>query len=84
MSTATRPFGWLDVLDDGERANVVYSDPAEALDDGDWYLDATSPKRGPVMAMEGEIVPAGGVYIRKSKVPEALWGRLQLAASGKL
>ena len=34
--------------------------------------------------MEGEIVPAGGVYIRKSKVPEALWGRLQLAASGKL
>ena len=34
--------------------------------------------------MEGEIVPVGGVYIRKSKVPEALWGRLQLAASGKL
>jgi hypothetical protein len=84
VSAATREFGWLDVLDDGERAGVVYSDPAEALDDGDWYLDATSPKRGPVMAMEGEIVPAGGVYIRKSKVPEALWGRLQLAASGKL
>ena len=84
MSAATREFGWLDVLGDGERAGVVFSDPAEALDDGDWYLDATSPKRGPVMAMEGEIVPAGGVYIRKSKVPEALWGRLQLAASGKL
>jgi hypothetical protein len=84
VSTATREFGWLDVLGDGERAGVVFSDPAEALDDGDWYLDATSPKRGPVMAMEGEIVPAGGVYIRKSKVPEALWGRLQLAASGKL
>lgn len=84
MSTATREFGWLDVLDESERAAIVYSDPGEALDDGDWYLDATSPKRGPVLAMEGEVVPAGGVYIRKSKVPEALWGRLQLAASGKL
>jgi hypothetical protein len=84
VSTATREFGWLDVLDDSERAGVVFSDPSEALDDGDWYLDATSPKRGPVLAMEGEIVPVGGVYIRKSKVPEALWGRLQLAASGKL
>lgn len=84
MSTATREFGWLDVLDESERAGVVYSDPREALDDGDWYLDATSPRRGPVMSMEGETVPDGGVYIRKSKVPEALWGRLQLAASGKL
>ncbi len=84
MSTATREFGWLSGLDEGERAGVVYSDPREALDDGDWYLDATSPKRGPVMSMEGETVPVGGVYIRKSKVPEALWARLQLAASGKL
>ncbi len=84
MSTAPREFGWLNVLEEGERAGVVYSDPREALDDSDWYLDATSPKRGPVMSMEGETVPVGGVYIRKSKVPEALWGRLQLAASGKL
>jgi hypothetical protein len=84
VSTATHEFGWLGVLDDAERAGVVYSEPLEALDDGDWYLDATSPKRGPVMSMEGETVPVGGVYIRKSKVPEALWGRLQAAASGKL
>jgi hypothetical protein len=84
VSTATREFGWLDVLDESERTSIVFSDPGEALDDGDWYLDATSPKRGPVLAMEGEIVPAGGVYIRKSKVSEALWGRLQSAASGKL
>ena len=34
--------------------------------------------------MEGEKVPVGGVYIRKSKVAEPLWDRLQLAASGKL
>ena len=84
VSTATREFGWLQVLDESERAAIVYSDPGEALDDGDHYLDATSPKRGPVLAMEGEIVPAGGVYIRKSKIPDELWGRLQLAASGKL
>jgi hypothetical protein len=84
VSTATHEFGWLEVLDEGERGGIVFSEPGEALDDGDRYLDATSPKRGPVLAMEGEIVPRGGVYIRKSKVPEALWGRLQLAASGKL
>jgi hypothetical protein len=84
VSTATREFGWLQVLDDGERAGIVYSEPREALDDGDWYVDATSPKRGPVMSMEGETVPQGGVYIRKSKVPEALWDRLLQAASGKL
>lgn len=85
MSAATREFGWTQALGDSERAGIVFSDPGELLDDGDWYLDATSPKRGPVMSMEGEKVPAGGVYIRRSKVnDEALWGRLQLAASGKL
>ena len=84
MSAATRSFGWLAPLDDAERAGVAYSDPGEALADGDWYLDATSPRRGPVQALEGETVPVGGVYIRRSKVPDALWTRLQLAASGKL
>jgi hypothetical protein len=84
VSTATRQFGWLQVLDEAERAAIVYSDPGEALDDGDNYLDATSPKRGPVLAMEGEIVPAGGVYIRRSKTSDELWSRLQAAASGKL
>jgi hypothetical protein len=34
--------------------------------------------------MEGEIVPAGGVYIRKSNTSDELWSRLQAAASGKL
>jgi hypothetical protein len=84
VSTATHQFGWLQVLDEGERASIVYSEPGEALDDGDNYLDATSPKRGSVLAMEGEIVPAGGVYIRKSKTSDELWSRLQAAASGKL
>jgi hypothetical protein len=54
------------------------------LDDGDWYVDATSPKRGPVLALEGEFVPKQGLYIRRSKVGEDLWGRVTLAASGKL
>ena len=76
MSTATHEFGWLDVLDDGERGGVVYSEPGEMLDDGDWYLDATSPKRGPVLAMEGEKVPVGGVYIVKSASPADLWDRI--------
>ena len=84
MSTTAHEFGWLAPLDDAERSAIVYSEPGELLDDGDWYLDATSPKRGPVFAMEGEKVPVGGVYIRKSKVGEPLWERLQLAASGKL
>ena len=69
MSTATREFGWLDVLDEGERAGVVFSDPGEALDDGDWYLDATSPKRGPVLAMEGEIVPAAASTSARARCP---------------
>jgi hypothetical protein len=84
VSTTAHEFGWLSVLDDAERSAIVYSEPGEMLDDGDWYVDATSPKRGPVLAMEGEKVPVGGVYIRQSRIPEALWGRLQLAASGKL
>ena len=39
---------------------------------------------GPVLALEGEFVPRQGMYIRRSKVGEELWGRLTLAASGKL
>jgi len=54
------------------------------IDDGDWYLDATSPNRGPVLALEGEFVPKQGVYVRRSKNGEELWARLTLAASGKL
>ncbi len=77
-------FGWLAPLSDDEVAAVVFSHPGEMLDDGDWYVDATSPKRGPVLSLEGERVPEGGVYVRRSKVTEELWTRLTLAASGKL
>ena len=81
---ARERFAWMAPLSDGELAGVVYSHPGEELDDGDWYVDATSPKRGPVLALEGERVPEGGVYVRRSKVGEELWTRLTLAAAGKL
>ena len=81
---APERFAWMAPLSDGELAAVVYSHPGEELDDGDWYVDATSPKRGPVLALEGERVPEGGVYVRRSKVGEELWTRLTLAAAGKL
>lgn len=88
MSTASgyeaADFTWLAPLDGRESAAISFSPPGEPLDDGDWYLDATSPKRGPVLAMEGERVPAGGVYIRRSRAGEELWTRLTLAAAGKL
>jgi hypothetical protein len=77
-------FGWMGPLDDGERGTVAYAEPGTMLDDGDWYLDATSPKRGPVLAMEGEKVPVGGLYILRSAIPAGLWDRLQAAAAGKL
>jgi hypothetical protein len=82
--TAVRDFGWLDPVGDAAAAQIVFSEPGEPLDDGDWYLDATSPRRGPVQSLEGERVPVGGVYIRRSKVGEELWPQLQLAAAGKL
>jgi hypothetical protein len=84
VSSTTREFGWMGVLTEGERASVGFSDPGVMLDDGDWYIDATSPRRGLVLAMAGEKVPVGGVYIRKSQVSDEVWQRLQLAASGKL
>ena len=77
-------FSWLEPLAEDEVARVVFSPPGEMLDDGDWYLDATSPKRGPVLVLEGEFVPLQGVYVVRSKNGEELWGRLALAASGKL
>ena len=77
-------FSWLQPLTEDERSRIVFSEAGEMLDDGDWYVDATSPKRGPVLALEGEFVPKQGRYIRRSKVGEDLWGRVTLAASGKL
>ncbi|MCX6393066.1 MAG: hypothetical protein NTX95_11325 [Actinobacteria bacterium] len=82
----SNPLGmsWLQPLTEDERSRIVFSEAGEMLDDGDWYVDATSPKRGPVLALEGEFVPKQGLYIRRSKVGEDLWGRVTLAASGKL
>ncbi len=83
MSTATRSFNWQGGLSEAERASVQYAEPGTMLADGDWYLDATSPKRGPVLAMDGEKVPAGGLYILKSQAGDELFARLQAAAAGK-
>lgn len=82
----SNPLGlsWLQPLTEDERSRIVFSEAGEMLDDGDWYVDATSPKRGPVLALEGEFVPKQGLYIRRSKVGEDLWGRVTLAAAGKL
>ena len=80
----SRTFGWLAPLSEAERAAVVYSEPGELLADGDHYLDATSPKRGVVLSMDGEKVPVGGVYIRQSNTAADLWTRLQQAGLGKL
>jgi hypothetical protein len=83
--TGARDFSWQSALEDRERASLAYAEPGTMLDDGDWYIDATSPKRGPVLAMEGEQVPKGGLYIlRSSLASDALWERLQLAARGTL
>jgi hypothetical protein len=83
-TTDPRSYSWLDPVTDDEAGRIVFSPAGEMLDDGDWYLDATSPKRGPVLTLEGEFVPRQGMYIRRSKVGEELWGRLTLAAAGKL
>jgi hypothetical protein len=82
----SNPLGmsWLQPLTEDERSRIIFSEAGEMLDDGAWYVDATSPKRGPVLALEGEFVPKQGLYIRRSKVGEDLWGRVTLAASGKL
>ena len=82
----SNPLGMtrLQPLTEDERSRIIFSEAGEMLDDGDWYVDATSPKRGPVLALEGEFVPKQGLYIRRSKVGEDLWGRVTLAASGKL
>jgi hypothetical protein len=77
-------FTWMAPLSDEERAAVTFSPAREELADGDLYLDATSPKRGPTLAFDGEWVPAGGAYILRSKVDDALWERLVAAAAGTI
>jgi hypothetical protein len=73
-------FAWMAKLeDDADVTAVPLSEPGTMLTDGDLYVDATSPKRGRVNAMEGEYVPAGGIYIVKSATDDALWERIGAA-----
>jgi hypothetical protein len=69
-------FRWMDKLSDDDVTAVSLAEPGTALADLDEYVDATSPKRGRVISLEGERVPVGGVYIVKSASPPELWDRI--------
>jgi hypothetical protein len=69
-------FRWMDKLSDEDVAAVTLAEPGTMLADLDEYVDATSPKRGRVISLEGERVPVGGVYIVKSASPGELWDRI--------
>jgi hypothetical protein len=83
MSTASERrerYTWMSNLeDDADVDRIPLSEPGTSLTDGDQYVDATSPKRGPVTSLEGESVPKGGVYIVKSATDPALWERITAA-----
>jgi hypothetical protein len=73
-------FTWMAKLEnDADVASIPLSEPGTTLTDGDHYIDATSPKRGRVLAMEGEHVPVGGVYVVQSAVDPGLWDRIGAA-----
>jgi hypothetical protein len=73
-------FPWMEKLeDDADVTSLPLSEPGTMLADMDQYVDATSPKRGPVTSLEGEKVPVGGVYIVKSRLDPALWDRVRTA-----
>jgi hypothetical protein len=69
-------FRWMDKLSDQDVTAISLAQPGTNLADLDEYVDATSPKRGRVIALEGERVPDGGVYIVKSASPTELWDRI--------
>ena len=69
-------FTWMSKLEDGDVTAVALAEPGTALADGDQYVDATSPKRGRVVSLEGEVVPVGGVYIVRSATDAGLWDRI--------
>ena len=69
-------FRWMDKLSDEDVTAVTLAEPGTELADLDEYVDATSPKRGRVISLEGERVPVGGVYIVKSASPPELWERI--------
>ncbi len=73
-------FTWMAKLeDDADVVAIPLSEPGTMLTDGDHYVDATSPKRGRVLSMEGEHVPVGGVYVVQSAVDPGLWDRIGAA-----
>jgi hypothetical protein len=73
-------FTWMEKLEsDADVTAIPLSEPGTMLTDGDLYVDATSPKRGRVNAMEGEKVPVGGVYVVKSATEDGLWDRIGTA-----
>ena len=73
-------FTWMAKLeDDADVVAVPLAEPGTMLTDGDSYVDATSPKRGRVLSMEGERVPVGGVYVVKSATDAGLWDRIGAA-----
>jgi hypothetical protein len=73
-------FTWMAKLeDDADVTAIPLSEPGTKLTDGDFYVDATSAKRGLVLAMDGEFVPQGGIYIVKSATDDALWKRIGAA-----
>jgi hypothetical protein len=83
MATAEelrKTYAWMEKLEnDGDVTSIKLAQPGTELKDGDEYVDATSPKRGRVLSMEGETVPKGGVYIVKSETDGGLWDRIGTA-----
>jgi hypothetical protein len=72
-----KTYGWMEKLEnDADVTAIELAQPGTDLKDGDEYVDATSPKRGRVLSMEGERVPKGGVYIVKSEIDAGLWDRI--------
>ena len=69
-------FRWMEKLSDEDVTAVELAEPGTQLGDLDEYVDATSPKRGRVISLEGEKVPVGGVYIVKSASDPGLWDRV--------
>ena len=69
-------FRWMDKLSDEDVSALTLAEPGTTLGDLDEYVDATSPKRGRVISLEGESVPVGGVYIVKSASAPELWDRI--------
>jgi hypothetical protein len=75
-----KTYAWMAKLEnDADVTSIELALPGAELKDGDEYVDATSPKRGRVLSMEGETVPKGGVYIVKSGTDAGLWDRIGTA-----